>query len=220
MTNEIESIVQNAHSYIWSTQREGLYWQYPAFLGSSFYSQYYLALCHLNALDKSKFDVDRLKNILIESQLEDGGWKQVLEENIESSSLDATIFNYWFLKASGSLSSDHAIMSRARQVVVSLGGLTACSTMTKVWLCLFGQLDWKELAHIPLFVFRNSNIIERQMFVGNFVAQWIYPHVAPIAYLKNYRVQKDLGAQFDISELSCMPLNITDYKVTNLVFLI
>lgn len=210
----MEKIFEKSHSYLWSTQRDHLYWQYPAFLGSSFVSQYYLALCHLNSLDKSKFDTERLKTELIETQLPDGGWKQVLEENIETSNLDATIFNYWFLKSSRSLPSDDKSMRRARELVLSRGGLSSCSTMTKVWLCLFGQLDWKELAHIPLFVFKNSNFIERQIYVANFVAQWIYPHVLPIAYLKNYRIQKDLGPEFDLAELCCSPLNVTDYKVT------
>lgn len=205
----IEEIFQKAHSYIWSTQRESNYWQYPAFLGSSFFTQYYFALCHLNVLEKSKFDAAKLKNILVETQLPDGGWKQVIEENIEKSNLDATIFNYWFLKASRSLPCDDENMKKAREFVLSCGGLASCSTMTKVWLCLFGQLDWKELAHIPLFVFKNSNIIEKQLFVANFVAQWIYPHVLPIAYLKHFRVQKNLGPDFDISELCTTPIIVT-----------
>lgn len=200
--SKLDNILEKAKSYIWSTQKDQCYWLYAPYLGPSFVSMHYLAICHLNCLNKSKFNTEILKKILLETQLSDGGWLQVEDKNIESGNLDATIFNYWFLKASRSLPTDHECMIKAREFILSRGGLAKSTTMTHIWLCLFGQMNWNAIANIPLFVFRDSNPLNRAINVRNFVAQWVYPHVLPIAYLRHLHKYKDLGPDFDISELN------------------
>lgn len=199
--NSLDQVLESVKNFAWRTQKDSSYWLYAPYLGSFFISQYYLVLKMLDRLDQSKIDTKKLSQILIESQRKDGGWYQVPDPNNETSHLDATIFNYWFLKASDSAPLDSEVMSRAKEFIVGQGGLQSASHMTKIWLCLFGQYEWTELASIPLFAFRNDNIY-KYSFVQNWVAQWVYPHILPIAYLRNFNFQKFMGKNFDLQELN------------------
>lgn len=102
MCDRIDEIVTSAKSFIWSTQKDACYWLYPPYLGPSFVSQHWLAFCHLDSAHKTKFDTGRHKRILLETQQMDGGWTQVPDPSQSSSNLDATVFNYWFLKVGSS----------------------------------------------------------------------------------------------------------------------
>ena len=198
---DVNNVINEAKAYAWQTQRDNCYWLYPPYLGSFFISQYYLVCRYLSIEpEQSKLDPQRLKQILVDTQRSDGGWEQVGEPNRVDSNLDASLFNYWFLKASGSFETDDEVMRRARKFILDQGGVVACSHMTKIWLCLFGQFNWDEIAPIPLLAFRDDHMFSYTN-VRNFVAQWVYPHVLPIALLRYWKKQKNLGARFDINEL-------------------
>jgi squalene-hopene/tetraprenyl-beta-curcumene cyclase len=210
----LDQIIDEVKSYVWSTQRDDCYWLYAPFLGPSFVSFYYLSLRYLNSLHLSKFDPSRLAKILIDTQsTTDGGWLQVPDVNNTTSNVDATVVNYWFLKSSQSLSTSSTILKRARQFILDRGGLDSCTHMTKIWLALFGQFNWNELASIPLFVFKDHYGFQKVTFVRNMVGQWVYPHVLAIAYLRHWRIQKDLGSDFDLSELRVTQVQIPNFKV-------
>ena len=103
-------------------------------------------------------------------------------------------------------------MKRARAWIHSQGGLETCTVMSKVWLAIFGNYPWDDVPYIPLFVFRNDTFYYKFSFVEQWVAQWIYPHVMPIAYLRYFRKVKDLGPDFDLTELW---LNKLDFSTKN-----
>jgi squalene-hopene/tetraprenyl-beta-curcumene cyclase len=206
----LDEIIKKAKAYVWSTQKDDSYWLYAPYLGPSFISQYYLVLNHLDLLDRSKIDINKLKEILLQTVQNDGGWQQVPDPSRQSN-LDATIFNYWFLKSSQVLTEkEETIISNARKFILRSGGLDACSHMTKIWLCLFSQYDWKKIAYIPLSVFRDDNMLFKCTFVKSWVAQWVYPHVLPIAYLRYFSLNKNLGDRFNLSELNLEEVSISN----------
>jgi squalene-hopene/tetraprenyl-beta-curcumene cyclase len=172
MHESLDHVIASAKSHIWSTQKQGCYWLYPPFLGSFYISQHYLVMCYLGRIESSKIDLEHFKNILLNTQLPDGSWKQQLEVNRVTGDLDSTVFNYWFLKASKLLSVEDDILKRARAYVREHGGLDAVSHMTKIWLCLFGQYNWDELESIPLFAFRDDYLY-RFSNCRQWVAQWV-----------------------------------------------
>lgn len=197
----LNKVINLTKEFVWRTRKDSSYWLYPPYLGSFFISQYYLVLKLLNRLDQSKIDAKKLSEILINAQREDGGWFQVPDPCNPNSNIDASIFNYWFLKASKSLPLDSNVLIKAKNFILSQGGLQSASHMTKIWLCLFGQYEWSELASIPLFPFRDD-FIYKFSFIQNWVAQWVYPHILPIAYLRHFNFQKFMGEKFDLSELN------------------
>lgn len=75
--------------------------------------------------------------------------------------------------------------------------------MTKYKLAVFGQYKWQSLNYIPLFLFKNNSFpfysygyIKSNIFgYEDYVAQWVYPHLLGLAYL---RYQKTI---FPISQV-------------------
>eukprot|EP01016_Furgasonia_blochmanni_P046533 TRINITY_DN6722_c0_g2_i6.p1 TRINITY_DN6722_c0_g2~~TRINITY_DN6722_c0_g2_i6.p1 ORF type:complete len:680 (+),score=203.09 TRINITY_DN6722_c0_g2_i6:64-2103(+) len=222
---EIEDVLQLNHKYVFNTQIDGAYWHYGPYLGTMFISQHFLVMNWLGLHQYSAINTTRLRAMLHEQQFTDGGWKQVPDPNRNFSDIDASVFNYWALKVLNE-PLDGDVMTRARKWILSRGGIEAATHMTKIWLCLFGNYDWEKIPHLPLFAFRNDSLYSFS-FAKNFVAQWVWPHIIPIAYLRHHMKQKDLGANYHLGELYTEPTiipkhiverdDIPEYSVKNLI---
>ncbi len=84
-------------------------------------------------------------NYFIKRQNEDGSWSMYFEG---SGSLDVTVQTYFCLKIIG-LSQDDSIMQKARNFILTNGGVERTNTYTKIILALFGQYPWSALPIIP-----------------------------------------------------------------------
>ena len=79
---------------------------------------------------------------------------------------------------------DHesAMMVKARNWI-----LEAAQTMSKMKLAVFGHYDWERFLAIPLMIFKKSGLF-RSAYVKDIVAQWVYPHLTALTYLRHYNV--------------------------------
>ena len=62
--------------------------------------------------------------------------------------LNATVEAYFALKLAGA-SPDEPAMRRAREWILSAGGVPEVRVFTKIWLALFGQWDWRCVPVLP-----------------------------------------------------------------------
>jgi len=184
---------------VYSKRINNTYWIYPAYLGTNFISEYYILSHALNHTKNTLLEVPLLRSMLLQSQLSDGSWKNVPEKNKVSGELDTTIFNYWALKVMGE-SLDSYTMRTARSYILMNGGLDQAQTMTKFWLSMFGNYEWSRVGFIPLFVFNKQGIFS-MFFVQNLIAQWVYPHLVPMAYSRSTHITYNLGPNFSLHEL-------------------
>jgi Squalene-hopene cyclase N-terminal domain len=134
----------------------------------------------------------------LDTQLPDGSWEQVHEHNLQTGGLDPTIFNYWYLKSVG-VDHESAHMVSARKWIREKGGIEGAQTMTKFKLAVFGQYSWGNLAKVPLMLFYKNGFFASQMYIKDIVAQWVYPHLTALSYLRHHQTVFKVGA--DIREL-------------------
>jgi len=59
--------------------------------------------------------------------------------------------------------------------------------MTKMNLAIFGHYDWEEFVLIPLAIFKTEGIF-KSAYVKDIVAQWVYPHLTALTYLRHFNV--------------------------------
>lgn len=66
--------------------------------------------------------------------------------------------------------------------------------MTKYKLAAFGVYEWILLPYVPLFIFKNEFPLYSVGYIkGNiknyidYVAQWVYPHLTGLAYLRYHK---------------------------------
>jgi len=89
--------------------------------------------------------VRKLAHSLREEQLADGGWALYPGG---APNVNLTLKGYYALRLAGGHKSDPALL-RAEETVRRLGGIEATNSFTRIYLCLFGQYNWKDVPAIP-----------------------------------------------------------------------
>lgn len=89
--------------------------------------------------------VGKLANCIREEQTSEGGW---LLYPGGPPHISLTVKAYFALRLAGVPESDPALQ-KARNVILQMGGVDAVNSFTKIYLCLFGQYDWKAVPAVP-----------------------------------------------------------------------
>ncbi len=143
LQDAVSTAVSRSHRYFARTQaREGYWW--GELESNSTMEAEYLMLTHFLGIG----DADtwrKLVNRLLESQREDGTWGQYYGS---PGDLSASVECYFALKLAG-VSADSPAMIKAREFIISKGGVPRTRVFTKIWLALFGQWDWKDVPTLP-----------------------------------------------------------------------
>jgi len=84
-------------------------------------------------------------NFVLSKQSADGSWSTYFGGHGD---LNASIQAYFSLKLSG-VSASEPFMLRARDFILTKGGITKANVFTKIWLALFGQYDWRGTPTVP-----------------------------------------------------------------------
>eukprot|EP01105_Mastigella_eilhardi_P027789 TRINITY_DN8780_c0_g1_i1.p1 TRINITY_DN8780_c0_g1~~TRINITY_DN8780_c0_g1_i1.p1 ORF type:complete len:651 (-),score=160.05 TRINITY_DN8780_c0_g1_i1:127-2079(-) len=176
-----------------------------SYLGNMYVAEYYV-FHHLlanasvgGALPASCVDPDTLRGILLSSQLEDGSWMAVYDANKKTGELEPTVWSYFALKVMGEDLSAAQMVS-AKNYILNHGGLSACNQMNKLIFALFGNYNWHKFLPIPLFIFE-QNGVDKMIYIKDWVSQWVYPHLVPMAYLIHFKPTFNLGPLFSLNEL-------------------
>ena len=87
----------------------------------------------------------RCINEILRHQNEDGGWSLYPGG---PSNVSYGVKCYLALKLMG-WKADHPLLVKARENVLSLGGVVQCNTFTKIYLCALGQYDYDAVPAVP-----------------------------------------------------------------------
>nr|BAL50000.1 squalene-tetrahymanol cyclase [Stygiella incarcerata] len=213
--------IHNAVDNNWNRMVNGSRWNVPPYLGSNFVSQYFI-LQPLVGRNHSICDFEILRQRLLEQQRPDGSWFNVPEPSIEDGNRDTTFFNYFALKVMGEdIDSPH--MKAARNWILAHGGLEGTQMFSQIWLSILGNMEWDvfswskfaryfkdvpmidSLLSLPLFVFDDYGL-GKVYHIEDKVAQWVYPHVVGMAYLRSLRYNFIVDdPRYCLTELSFNP---------------
>jgi squalene-hopene/tetraprenyl-beta-curcumene cyclase len=152
---QVEDVVSSLKKEILSQKKkdhQGLgYYNMSAYLGTLYTSTYFLSLMWTNDFWNNSKYVDlatEYKQILYQTQNQNGGWYRVLDANLtDSSDLSATIMNYWFLKAIGEDIESYPL-EKAREYILSHGSIEKSDILTKIFCSLFENYAWKKIPEV------------------------------------------------------------------------
>ena len=124
--------------------------------------------------------------------------------------LNATVEAYFALKMAG-VSAQEPAMRKARQFVLSAGGVPKVRNFTKVWLALFGQWDWRGVPVLP-----PELILLPHWFPLNIYdfASWARPTIVPMLVLLTERPVCPIAESARIDELYPVSRDRTDYSLS------
>jgi squalene-hopene/tetraprenyl-beta-curcumene cyclase len=159
-------------------------------------SEYILLMAFLGREDESR--VAKAANYLLEQQLPEGGWNNYPEGPVEVS---VSVKAYFALKLAGH-DADAPYMTRARDVIRSLGGAARCNSFTKFYLALLGQFPYRNCPAVP----PEMMLLPRWAYVNIYaMSSWTRTIVVPLSIFYAHKPVRELPAAKGIAELFLEP---------------
>lgn len=139
--------IEKAQSHLLSLQNpEEGYWMGRLEADTTLTSEYIMLMHFLDKVNEVK--EAKMVDYLRSMQQEDGGW-YIFKGG--PSNVSATVKAYFALKLAG-ISAHEPFMRRARDLVLSKGGVVKANVFTKIALATFGQFDWQGIPSMPVEV--------------------------------------------------------------------
>ncbi len=143
LLDAVSEAVRRSQAYFLRTQHRDGYWCGELESNVCMAAEYLLLTHFLGMADPVRWR--KVANYLRREQRPDGTWAIYYGGPPD---LNATVEAYFALKLAGA-SGDEPAMRRAREFVLSAGGVPRVRIFTKIWLALFGQWDWRGVPVLP-----------------------------------------------------------------------
>ena len=140
----VAAAIDASRKYLFSLQEtEDGYWCGELGADSTLESDYILLHRLLGTEDPVR--TQKCANEILTRQNDDGGFPIF---NGGPSNISASVKAYFALKMAG-YGPDHPAMTKARECILAMGGVTEVNTFTKIYLCFLGQYDYDAVPAIP-----------------------------------------------------------------------
>ena len=136
-----------------------------------------------------------LVSTLIAAQRGDGAWEAY--HAAPQGDINATVESYAALRSVG-MAPNHPVLERAREWILSHGGLPKVRVFTRYWLALIGEWPWDETPNLPPEVIANPKWFPFNIY--NF-SSWARATLIPLAVLSSHRAVRPLPEDRRLDEL-------------------
>ena len=143
MSDAVDEAIRRTQDYFLRSQHRDGYWAGELEANVCMAAEYLLLTHFLGIADGERWG--KITTYLKRQQLSDGTWAIYYGGPPD---LNATVEAYFALKLAGA-SPDEPYMRRAREFVLSAGGVPRARVFSKIWLALFGQWDWRGVPALP-----------------------------------------------------------------------
>lgn len=202
--NPLDSAIQRSQQYILREQNKtDGHWVGILEADTTLTSDYIMLMHFLAKVDHEK--QKKAARLILDHQLPDGGWNIYYGGPSE---ISASVKAYFALKLAG-YSANESVMQKARKCILDMGGIMRANCFTKIYLAMFGQVDWQAVPAVPA---------EMILFPPGFyfsiyeMSYWsrciVVPLSIAIAKKPHIPVDDDL-----LSELYLIPRNKVVYRI-------
>jgi squalene-hopene/tetraprenyl-beta-curcumene cyclase len=199
----LDEAIRRTQDYFVRTQHPDGYWVGELETNVCMAAEYLLLTHFLGAGNQERRD--KVANYLRGQQRPDGTWPIYFGGPPD---LNATVESYFALKLAG-VPAHEARMAKARDWVLSQGGVPKVRVFTKIWLALFGQWDWRGVPVLP----------PELMFLPHWFplniydfASWARATIVPMLIILNERPVCPVPEFARIDELYPQPRRETRYE--------
>ena len=196
--------IGRAQDFFRRSQYADGYWWGELESNATMAAEYLLLSYFLDRVDQERWR--KTANYILSKQREDGSWGQYYQA---PGDVSTSVECYFALKLAGH-SPESAELVRAREFILSRGGVPQVRVFTKIWLALFGQWDWSGTPNMPPeLIFLPSwlpfNIYE--------FSSWARPTVVPLLLVLTRQPVCPVPEWANIDELYPQPRSQTDYSL-------
>ena len=181
-----------AQRFLFARQNEDSWWCGELEADTTLESDYIFLHTVLGTRDEHRFQ--QCADEILRHQNQDGGWP-IYQGG--PSNVTASVKAYFALKICGYLPGEER-MARARERILAMGGVPACNTFSKIYLCALGQFDYEAVPAIPpeIVLFPNwfwFNIYE--------ISSWSRAILIPLSICYAKKPFKKIPEEWNIDEL-------------------
>ena len=199
---DVEHTIRRSHDYLLSIQYPEGYWWGELESNATMEAEYLLLTYFLGVVDEARWR--KLTNYILSQQRDDGSWGQYFGA---PGDVSTSVECYFALKLGG-VPADRAEMVKARDFILSRGGVPRSRVFTKIWLSLFGQWEWRGTPIMPpeLMLLPNWSPLSIYEF-----SSWARATIVPMLIILTERPVRPVPRWACIDELYPAPREQTDY---------
>jgi squalene-hopene/tetraprenyl-beta-curcumene cyclase len=192
IVSRVAAATDAARRFLFSVQLEEGYWCGELEADTTLESDYVLLHTLLGTGRPER--IEKAAREIIRHQNADGGWPIY---HGGPSNVSASVKAYFGLKLAGYVADDPELI-KARECILSLGGVTEVNTFTKLYLCFFGQYDYNAVPAIPPEI-----VLFPRWFWFNLyeISSWSRAILVPLSIAYAKKPFKKIPAGMGISEL-------------------
>ena len=143
LESEVARTIRRCHQHMIEIQYDEGFWWGELESNPTMEAEYLMLSYLLKLEDRDRWKM--ISNYMLSRQQDDGSWAQYFNA---PGNLSTTVECYLALKLAGVSTSDPE-MIKARDFIVSRGGIEETRVFTKIWLAMLGQYDWARLPALP-----------------------------------------------------------------------
>ncbi len=202
---ELEQTIQRSVEWLENNQIDNRYWVGLLQTNCTMEAEWILAMHFLGVEDDPK-KAGVVANIL-NQQREDGSWEVYYQA--PAGELSATVECYAALRACG-YSAEHPALVKARDWILSHGGVPKVRVFTKIWLALIGEWPWSGTPTLPpeLIYFPHWMPFNIYQF-----SSWARATIVPLCILSARRPVRPLPPASRLDELFPEGRDKTDIRL-------
>ncbi len=190
----LDRAIARSRDYHFSVQYPEGYWVADLESNATITAEYVFLMHYLGILDQNRHKLEKIRNYLLRTQREHGGWDLFYGG---APDVSCTIEAYIALKMCG-LSPDAPEMKKAREVIQARGGVRAARVFTKIFLALLGQSSWDHVPAMPV----EANLLPRWFYFNIYeMSSWARGTVVPLSIVYAYQPVWNLPPEFAVPEL-------------------
>jgi squalene-hopene/tetraprenyl-beta-curcumene cyclase len=192
LEDRLKNAIAAAQAYLFSIQHEEGWWCGELEADTSLESDYIFFHTLMGTRDERRFQ--QCAKEIARHQDPDGGWP-IYKGG--AANISVSVKAYFALKMCGHKPEEEH-MARARKRILEMGGVPACNTFSKIYLCALGQYDYDAAPAIPpeLVLFPNwfwFNIYE--------ISSWSRAMLIPLSICYAKKPFKKIPDEWNIDEL-------------------
>ena len=193
----VEGTIQRAQQHLLSLQSKKGYWvgelEADASVTAGYIPLMYFMVGEVDPARKKKAITYALSK-----QASDGSWPSY---HGGPGDLSVSVQVYFALKLGG-VSAEEPFMQKAREFILDKGGITGTKTLTKIWLAIFGQFDWRGTPSLPVEVVLFPNRFPFNIYD---FASWSRATIVALAVILTNRPVCTVPSRANIGELYAEP---------------
>lgn len=200
---QIREAVSEAVFALLALQRNDGYWWFSLQANETIGSEFVFLMHFLGDVDDNI--LQGIANRILQVQREDGSWALYQDGPAD---LSTSIECYFALKLAGRDTGSEP-MVKAREYILSHGGIVKARVFTRIHLAMFGLVPWSSCPEMPAEAIFLPNWFPINIYE---FASWARATIVPLLIFMSVKPVVRLKAGFNLDELFCEAENERDYS--------